>query len=128
MKPHFRNVAAVAATAVGLVIGNVIYKQGQKKAAVSSVQLPPKALTADLQPFKLMSKNYETPDVRHFRFELPGAQQTLGTEPGQSIVTMARINGEDFFKPYCPTTSEQDKGYFDLIVKVKTISIKRTVS
>lgn len=58
-----------------------------------------------------------------FRFGLPSDKHTLGLPTGQHIYVSATINGENVFRPYTPITSDDDKGYFDLIIKVSTIEI-----
>ena len=49
---------------------------------------------------------------------MPSAQHTLGLPLGQHIYLSTRINGELVVRPYTPTSSDEDKGYFDLVLKV----------
>ena len=37
---------------------------------------------------------------------------------GQHIYLSARINGQMIVRPYTPVTSDEDKGYMDLVIKV----------
>ena len=37
---------------------------------------------------------------------------------GQHIYLTARINGEVVIRPYTPVSSDDDKGFMDLVVKV----------
>lgn len=69
-------------------------------------------------PFELVLKQELTHDTRRFRFALPSPQHSLGLPVGQHIYLSARINGELIVRPYTPTTSDDEKGYFDLVLKV----------
>ena len=42
----------------------------------------------------------------------------LGLPIGQHISVAAEIDGKDVIRSYTPTTSDEDKGHFDLVVKV----------
>lgn len=41
------------------------------------------------------------------------------SSPGQHIYLSARIDGKLVVRPYTPVSSDDDKGYVDLVVKVK---------
>lgn len=69
-------------------------------------------------PFKLAYKEELTHDTRRYRFALPSQEHCLGLPIGQHIYLSAKINGDLVVRPYTPTTSDDDKGYFDLVVKV----------
>ena len=69
-------------------------------------------------PFELVLKEELTHDTRRFRFALPSPQHSLGLPIGQHIYLTARINGEPVVRPYTPTSSDDEKGYFDLVLKV----------
>ena len=55
------------------------------------------------------------------RFALPSEQHILGLPIGQHIYLSTRINGELVVRPYTPTSSDEDKGYFDLVLKVNKL-------
>ena len=57
-------------------------------------------------------------DTRLFRFQLPSIKHVLGLPVGQHIYLTAHINGELVKRPYTPTTSDDNQGYFDLVIKV----------
>jgi cytochrome-b5 reductase len=57
-------------------------------------------------------------DTRRFRFGLPSSQHVLGLPIGQHIHLSATINGELVIRSYTPVSSDDDKGYVDLVVKV----------
>lgn len=67
---------------------------------------------------ELIEKEHLTHDVRRFRFALPSASHVLGIELGHHIKLSARINGENVARPYTPTSSIDDTGFFDLVMKV----------
>lgn len=53
-----------------------------------------------------------------YRFALPRASDSLGLPIGQHISVAAEINGKQVVRSYTPTTLDDDKGHFDLVVKV----------
>jgi len=53
-----------------------------------------------------------------YRFSLPRHDDILGLPIGQHLSLSANINGKDFIRNYTPTSSDDDKGYFDLLIKV----------
>jgi cytochrome-b5 reductase len=66
----------------------------------------------------LVDKEKLSHDTFRFRFKLPTMQHTLGLPVGTHVYLSARIDGELTVRPYTPVTSEDDKGYFDLVIKV----------
>ena len=68
--------------------------------------------------FALASKENVSHDTRRFRFQLPSFKHVLGLPVGQHIYLTAKINGELVKRPYTPTTSDDNQGYFDLVIKV----------
>ena len=69
-------------------------------------------------PFELVFKEELSHDTRRFRFALPTAEHVLGLPIGKHIYLSAKINGDLVVRPYTPTSSDDDKGFFDLVVKV----------
>jgi hypothetical protein len=53
-----------------------------------------------------------------YRFGLPDPNDILGLPIGQHISVQAEINGKDIMRSYTPTSSDDDRGHFDLLVKV----------
>lgn len=41
------------------------------------------------------------------------------SSPGQHIYLSAKVDGKLVVRPYTPVSSDDDKGYVDLVVKVK---------
>jgi cytochrome-b5 reductase len=68
--------------------------------------------------FTLGHKENISHDTRLFRFQLPSLKHVLGLPVGQHIYLTARINDELVKRPYTPTTSDDNQGYFDLVIKI----------
>ncbi|CAF1212328.1 unnamed protein product [Didymodactylos carnosus] len=65
-----------------------------------------------------MHKHNVSHNTRCFRFRLPTTEHVLGLPVGQHIYLTTHINGDLVKRPYTPTTSDDQKGYFDLVIKV----------
>lgn len=57
-----------------------------------------------------------------YRFGLPRSTDCLGLPIGQHISVSAEIDGKNIVRSYTPTTLDEDKGHFDLVVKVSPSS------
>ncbi|XP_033126271.1 NADH-cytochrome b5 reductase 3-like [Anneissia japonica] len=102
---------------VCVLVGTVVFKKyvlGKKKKG------PPKTLqNPDLKyTLPLADKEVVSPDTRRFRFALPSAEHILGLPVGQHIYLSVRLDGNLVVRPYTPVTSDDDKGYMDLVIKV----------
>jgi len=53
-----------------------------------------------------------------YRFALPSPSDVLGLPIGQHISVQAAINGKEIMRSYTPTSSDDDLGHFDLMIKV----------
>jgi ferredoxin-NADP reductase len=53
-----------------------------------------------------------------YRFGLPHPEDVLGLPIGQHISVAAEINGKEIMRSYTPISSDDDRGHFDLLVKV----------
>jgi cytochrome-b5 reductase len=69
-------------------------------------------------PFPLVEKRKVSPDTAIFRFGLPSPKHRLGLPIGQHIYLKANIDGEDVQRSYTPITSDDEAGYFELMIKV----------
>lgn len=69
-------------------------------------------------PCKLVSKTSISHDVRRFRFALPSDDQVLGLPVGKHIFLCATIDNKLCMRAYTPTSSIDEVGYFDLVIKV----------
>nr|CAG4639452.1 EOG090X0BKI [Daphnia magna] len=69
-------------------------------------------------PLKLVERHFINHDTRRYRFALPSPQHVLGLPVGQHVYLSARINDQLVIRPYTPVSCDEEKGYFDLVVKV----------
>merc|ERR1719474_1017993 len=67
---------------------------------------------------KLIEREEISHDTRRFRLALPSDKHVLGLPTGQHIYLTCRVNGQLVVRPYTPTSSDEDHGYVDLVVKV----------
>jgi cytochrome-b5 reductase len=74
---------------------------------------------ADFQEFKLQEKTVVSHNVAIYRFALPEKTDILGLPIGQHISVAATIAGQpkEVIRSYTPITSDQEQGYFDLLIK-----------
>ena len=56
-----------------------------------------------------------------YRFALPRQNDILGLPIGQHIAVSAEIDGKDIMRSYTPTSSDDDVGHFDLLIKVLSV-------
>lgn len=66
----------------------------------------------------LIEKEEISHDTKKYRFGLPSSEHILGLPVGQHIHLSATINGELVIRSYTPISSDDDKGFCDLLVKV----------
>ncbi|KAG1867869.1 NADH-cytochrome b5 reductase [Suillus subalutaceus] len=69
------------------------------------------------QEFSLKEKIVISPNTAIYRFALPHPQDVLGLPIGQHISVSTEINGKDVMRSYTPTSSDDDLGHFDLLIK-----------
>ncbi|KAL9245522.1 hypothetical protein vseg_019166 [Gypsophila vaccaria] len=69
-------------------------------------------------PCKLIEKMSLSHDVRLFRFALPSKDQVLGLPCGKHIFVCATVDDKLCMRAYTPTSTIDEVGYFDLVVKV----------
>uniref|UniRef100_A0A8C5DC96 NADH-cytochrome b5 reductase n=1 Tax=Gouania willdenowi TaxID=441366 RepID=A0A8C5DC96_GOUWI len=67
---------------------------------------------------RLLDKEVISHDTRKFRFALPSAEHVLGLPIGQHIYLSAKVDGKLVVRPYTPVSSDDDKGFVDLVVKI----------
>lgn len=68
--------------------------------------------------FKLVKREEVSHDTRRFRFQLQTPNHVLGLPVGNHMYLTARINGDLVRRPYTPVTSDDELGYFELVIKV----------
>jgi nitrate reductase (NAD(P)H) len=69
-------------------------------------------------PFKLIEKTALSHNVRRLRFALQSPQHKLGLPVGQHMFFYAKDKGEMVMRAYTPTSSDDELGYFELVVKI----------
>ncbi|XP_056604030.1 NADH-cytochrome b5 reductase 3 [Triplophysa dalaica] len=69
-------------------------------------------------PLRLVDKEIISRDTRRFRFALKSPDHVLGLPIGQHIYLSAKIDGNLVVRPYTPVSSDDDKGFVDLVVKI----------
>ncbi|GCB18602.1 NADH-cytochrome b5 reductase 1 [Aspergillus awamori] len=101
---------ALAAVLVGWkVFSNSTYRNADQ---------PRKVLNpGDFQHFTLKEKNDISHNVTVYRFALPRPTDILGLPIGQHISLAATIGGKEVVRSYTPISSDNEAGYFDLLVK-----------
>jgi cytochrome-b5 reductase len=138
------NLPILAVTATSMLLGTavllyVVAKHGNKKQDNGSSSNNNKRgqnfLNRTRQSVKLIEKIIISHDTRLFRFGLPNKSDCLGLPTGKHITVYCpnpkpKIMGqwnkqedketgkEEIERKYTPTTSDNDKGYFDLVIKV----------
>jgi len=108
--PILVGVGVVAASAI---IAKLILDQRKKNVKKVTLVNP-----NEKYPLKLLEKVILSHDTRLFRFELPSPEHCLGLPIGQHIYLSAKINGSLVVRPYTPTSSDEDLGHMDLVIKV----------
>lgn len=81
---------------------------------------PPKLLQnpEEIYSVKLIEKEKVSHDTRRFRFELPSKNHVLGLPIGKHISVIATIDGQQAIRSYTPVSSDDDKGFFELVIKI----------
>ncbi|KAI0321700.1 NADH-cytochrome b5 reductase [Amylostereum chailletii] len=103
--------AQAFAILLALVSGAFIYlKLGRTK---RKPVLDPK----EWQSFPLKEKIVISPNTAIYRFALPHPEDVWGLPIGQHISVSAEINGKEIMRSYTPTSSDDDLGHFDLLIK-----------
>lgn len=67
--------------------------------------------------FPLIHKTAISHNTAIYRFGLPSPDDILGLPIGQHISIQAEIDGKSITRSYTPTSSDDDAGHFDLMVK-----------
>lgn len=71
----------------------------------------------DYREFTLTQKTVLSHNSAIYRFSLPHKTASLGLPIGQHISIAANVNGKEIVRSYTPISSDNDKGYFDLLIK-----------
>jgi cytochrome-b5 reductase len=106
LQPYAKEIGAAL-----LVVLLAIIFLGGKKAA------EPVLHPTEWRNFKLVKKTQLTHNTARYRFGLPKETDCLGLPIGQHISIQANIDGKNVMRSYTPTSLDNDKGYFELVVK-----------
>nr|2EIX_A Chain A, NADH-cytochrome b5 reductase [Physarum polycephalum]2EIX_B Chain B, NADH-cytochrome b5 reductase [Physarum polycephalum] len=72
----------------------------------------------EYKKFMLREKQIINHNTRLFRFNLHHPEDVVGLPIGQHMSVKATVDGKEIYRPYTPVSSDDEKGYFDLIIKV----------
>lgn len=110
-KPVFVGLGVVMVTVAFGLITYFFKKQGEDARPVA---LDPQKKI----PFKLIDKKIVSHDTRRFRFELQSPEHKLGLPVGNHMYLSAKVDDKLVIRPYTPVTSDDELGYFELVIKV----------
>ena len=69
--------------------------------------------------FKLIEEEGISHDVRRFRFALQSNDHIIGLPVGQHVsLKYVDAEGKDVIRSYTPTTSNDERGYVDFVIKI----------
>jgi cytochrome-b5 reductase len=69
------------------------------------------------QQFELKEKTILSHNTAIYRFKLPRPTDVLGLPIGQHISLAASIDGKEVVRSYTPISSDEDRGFFDVLIK-----------
>lgn len=75
-----------------------------------------KIKTSEPVNYKIIEIKQITHDTKSFKFKLPD-QSTLDLLPGDHLMMQADINGQTHRRPYTPSSTPDDAGFFEIIIK-----------
>ncbi|KAG8229798.1 hypothetical protein J437_LFUL005879 [Ladona fulva] len=104
-------IVGIVAITASIIIA--VYRFGKRKSTPKTLVDP-----TVKYPLPLVEREVINHDTRRFRFGLPSPEHILGLPIGQHIHLSAKINGELVIRSYTPVSSDECKGYMDLVIKV----------
>jgi len=122
--------ALIGGILVGVVViiavGRFFFNGGDSsKALVKEKEVPSSSVVRKgmldpnrFQKFALKERIELNHNTRLFRFALPKETDVLGLPVGQHMSFRAIIEDKEVYRPYTPTSSDDDLGHFDLVIKV----------
>jgi len=108
LTPETKIGVAVAIAAVAVV----------SKLALNKKPRPPALDPQVFKKFKLREKKHISHNSRIYRFDLHDPEDIIGLPIGQHMSVKAVIDGKEVLRSYTPVSSDDNKGYFDLLIKV----------
>ncbi|KAG1151929.1 hypothetical protein G6F37_005000 [Rhizopus arrhizus] len=70
-----------------------------------------------VKEFKLQQVTPINHNTSIYRFALPRQDDVLGLPIGQHVTLVANIDDKEVLRSYTPISSDEDKGYFELLIK-----------
>ncbi|WVQ72712.1 NADH-cytochrome b5 reductase 1 [Cryptococcus sp. DSM 104548] len=107
-KKLYPHAGFIGGLVVAVILGLVILRQEKGRKVLDPVEW---------RSFKLIAKDHLSHNTALYRFALPRSTDSLGLPVGQHISVAAEIDGKQVVRSYTPTTLDNDKGHFDLVVK-----------
>lgn len=105
-------VFATVASIIGATVAYYFLQQSNKKTNKSPILKP-----TEFQKFPLIQKTRVSHNSCVYRFGLPQSTDRLGLPIGQHISIGAVINGKEVVRLYTPISTDDELGYFDLLIK-----------
>jgi cytochrome-b5 reductase len=106
-------VAITVAVATGVIAAKILLKRSPP-AKIKEPALNPK----EYRKFKLQARTEINHNTRLYRFALPNPDDVLGLPIGQHLSLKAIVDGKEIYRSYTPVSSDDELGYFDLLIKV----------
>ena len=100
----------VGVVAITAIIAKILLDRKKKKTTLEDPNVK--------YSLKLVEKQIISHDTRKFIFALPSPNHILGLPVGQHVYLSAKVGGSLVVRPYTPTSSDEDLGHMDLVVKV----------
>lgn len=103
-----------------VVITSVLahYVRGRKSKPAKNKKLVTLVDPNTKYPLPLIEREEVSHDTRRFRLGLPSPEHVLGLPVGQHIHLSVKIDDDLIIRAYTPVSSDEEKGYVDLVIKV----------
>ncbi|PIA17065.1 ferredoxin reductase-like protein [Coemansia reversa NRRL 1564] len=100
-------------------VGAYFFLTGSKEKSTATILATtgPALHPSEYRKFKLTKKVQLSSNTARYRFELPSLESTLGLPIGRHIQLMTEVDGKQVARSYTPTSTDNDRGYFELVVK-----------
>ncbi|KAG8507236.1 NADH-cytochrome b5 reductase 2, partial [Galemys pyrenaicus] len=102
----------LAITVIGVTVFLLAWKNMKPKKQLVTLQDP-----ETKYPLPLIEKEQISHNTRRFRFGLPSPDHVLGLPVGNYVRLMATIDDALVVRAYTPVSSDNDRGFVDLIIK-----------
>jgi len=111
--PTETKVAITVAVATAALAARILLKPSPPKKIRE-----PALNSKEYRKFKLHERHEINHNTRRFRFALPNPDDVLGLPIGQHLSVKAIVDGKEIYRSYTPVSSDDELGYFDLLIKV----------